>query len=86
MGLYVEVEGKYHRECGHRGVRAPSARTTPVEDCRASGVAGIATDFQRLYYHPTAELWVKAWATSTVLTPCMDYLLRRLVGPPPNTA
>jgi hypothetical protein len=96
--LYVEVEGKYHhanaakwqaarRAQGFAAIvaRTPQARATVVEDCRASGVAGIATDFHRLYYQPTAALWAEAWPTATVLTPRMDHL-RRLVGPPPNTA
>ena len=96
--LYVEVEGKYHhanaakwqaarRAQGFAAIvaRTPQARATLVEDCRASGVAGIATDFHRLYYQPTAALWAEAWPTATVLTSRMDHL-RRLVGPPPNTA
>ena len=97
-GLYVEVEGKYHhtnaakwqaarRAQGFAAIvaRTPQARATLVEDCRDSGVAGVATDFHRLYYQPSASLWVEAWPTATVLTSRMDHL-RRLVGPPPNTA
>lgn len=93
MGLHVEVEGKYHhanaakwqaarRAQGFAAIvaRTPQARATLVEDCRASGVAGIATDFHRLYYQPTATLWAEVWSTATVLTPCMDRLWS-LVGP-----
>jgi len=90
MGLYVEVEGKYHhanaakwqaarRAQGFAAIvaRTPSARATLVEDCRASGVAGIATDFQRLYYHPTASLWTEAWS-ATFTPPELMTSLRRL--------
>lgn len=98
VGLYVEVEGKYHhanaakwqaarRAQGFAAIvaRTPSARATLVEDCRASGVAGIATDFQRLYYHPSASLWAEAWAVTFTPPELMDRL-RNLIGLPANTA
>ncbi|MBP7688273.1 MAG: hypothetical protein KA765_10210 [Thermoflexales bacterium] len=92
VGLYVEVEGKYHhanaakwqaarRAQGFAAIVActPSARATLVEDCQASGVAGIATDFHRLYYRPTATLWAEAWSATFTPPELMDRL-RALVG------
>ena len=87
--LYVEVEGKYHhanaakwqaarRAQGFAAIvaRTPQARATLVEDCRASGVAGIATDFHRLYYQPTAALWAEAWSVTFAPSELIDRLRR----------
>lgn len=71
-GLYVEVEGRYHhatprkwraarRAQGFAAIvaRTPKGRARLVEDCRASGVAGIATDLLTLRQRQQQALWVE---------------------------
>jgi hypothetical protein len=88
-GLYVEVEGRYHhatprkwraarRAQGFAAIvaRTPKGRARLVKDCRASGVAGIATDLLTLRQWEQQALWVEAWpaATATVSMAVMDRL------------
>ena len=73
-GLYVEVEGRYHhvtprkwraarRAQGFAAIvaRTPQGRKQLVEDCGASGVAGIATDLVTLRRRAQRALWIEAW-------------------------
>ena len=86
-GLYVEIETAYHRNKPEKWraarraqgfaaivTRTRRGRARLIEDCRASGVAGVVTDFHRLYFEPTAPLWTESWPTAMVSVSIMQRL------------